>query len=187
VPLLLLVWAYFGLMTREFFVPSWLKAHPVLYMSSHMVILPLIDLYSTGCDWRVAGVSAPHALIYLLAASFGNGFVVEIGRKIRAPEDEEYGVSTYSSLWGRRRAVLAWLACLAGTCLAADLAALQIGFGQPVAVVLALWLLLCCLVAWRFLSTASSRAAGAIEAMSGIWTLLLYLALGALPLCFHLI
>jgi 4-hydroxybenzoate polyprenyltransferase len=187
VPLLLLVWAYFGLMTREFFVSSWLKAHPVLYMSSHMVILPLIDLYSTGCDWRIAGVSAPAALIYLLAASFGNGFVVEIGRKIRAPQDEEYGVSTYSSLWGRRRAVLAWLAFLAGTGLAAELAARQIGFGQPVAIALALWLLLCALVAWRFLATDHSRAAGAIEAMSGIWTLLLYLALGAVPLCYRLV
>jgi hypothetical protein len=187
VPLLLLVWVYFGLMSREFFVSSWLKAHPVVYMSSHMVILPLIDLYSTGCDWRVAGVSAPTALVYLLAASFGNGFVVEIGRKIRAPEDEEYGVSTYSSLWGRRRAVLAWMSVLAATGLAAELAALWIGFGQPVAVALALWLLVSGLVAWRYLATESSHAAKAVESMSGMWTLLLYLALGALPLCFHLI
>jgi UbiA prenyltransferase family len=187
VPLLLLVWVYFGLMSREFFVSSWLKAHPVVYMSSHMVILPLIDLYSTGCDWRVAGVSAPAALAFLLAASFGNGFVVEIGRKIRAPEDEEYGVSTYSSLWGSRRAVLAWLSVLAGTGLAAELAALQIGFGQPVAVALVLWLLLSGLVARAFLATKSTRGAKAVEAMSGIWTLLLYLALGPLALCFHLL
>jgi 4-hydroxybenzoate polyprenyltransferase len=187
VPLLILVWGYFSLMSREFFVSTWLKAHPVVYMSSHMVILPLIDLYSTGCDWRVAGVPAPTALIFLLAASFGNGFVVEIGRKIRAPENEEYGVSTYSSLWGRRRAVLAWLTVLAATGLAAELAALQIGFGQLVAIALALWLLLSALVARRFLSTESSRAAKAIEAMSGIWTVLLYLALGALPLCLHLL
>jgi 4-hydroxybenzoate polyprenyltransferase len=187
VPLLLLVWAYFGLMSREFFVSSWLKAHPVVYMSSHMVILPLIDLYGTGCDWRVAGVSAPTALIYLLAASFGNGFVVEIGRKIRAPGDEEYGVATYSSLWGRRRAVLAWLAVLAGTGAAAELAALQIGFGQLVAAACTLWLLMSGLVAWRFLAAASSRAAKAVETMSGLWALLLYLVLGALPLCLRLV
>jgi 4-hydroxybenzoate polyprenyltransferase len=187
VPLLLLVWAYFGLMSREFFVSSWLKAHPLVYMSSHMVILPLIDLYSTGCDWRVAGVTAPTALIYLLAASFGNGFVVEIGRKIRAPGDEEYGVATYSSLWGRRRAVLAWLSVLAGTSAAAELAALQIGFGQLVAAACTLWLLLSGLVAWRFLAAEGSRAAKAVETMSGLWTLLLYLALGALPLCLRLV
>ena len=28
------------------------------YMASHMVILPLIDLYATACDWRVAGERA---------------------------------------------------------------------------------------------------------------------------------
>ena len=43
------------LMTREFFVPRWLRAHPIVYMASHMLILPLIDLYATACDWRVAG------------------------------------------------------------------------------------------------------------------------------------
>jgi 4-hydroxybenzoate polyprenyltransferase len=152
-----------------------------------MVILPLIDLYSTGCDWRVAGVSAPTALIYLLAASFGNGFVVEIGRKIRAPEDEEYGVATYSSLWGSRRAVLVWLSAMAATGFAAGLAAVQIGFGLSVAAALAVWLLLAGLVAARFLSTGSSRAAKALEVMSGTWTLLMYLALGALPLCLRLV
>jgi 4-hydroxybenzoate polyprenyltransferase len=33
--------------------------------------------------------------------SFFNGTVLEIGRKIRAPQDEEAGVETYSFLWGR--------------------------------------------------------------------------------------
>jgi 4-hydroxybenzoate polyprenyltransferase len=187
VPWLLLVWIYFGLMSREFFVSRWIKAHPVVYMSSHMVILPLIDLYSTGCDWLVAGASAPTALIYLLMASFGNGFVVEIGRKIRAPEDEEYGVSTYSSLWGRRRAVLVWLSALATSGFAAFLAAFQIGGWTPGVVVLGLWLGVAGLVAWRFLSTHRSRAARAVETVSGVWTLLLYLALGPLPLCLRLI
>ena len=42
--LLIITWAYLAVMTREFFVPRWLKAHPVIYMASHMVILPLIDI-----------------------------------------------------------------------------------------------------------------------------------------------
>ncbi|MCA9838793.1 MAG: hypothetical protein KC422_17895, partial [Trueperaceae bacterium] len=38
--LLLLVWLYWGIMWREFFVPAWLKAHPLLYLASHMLIMP---------------------------------------------------------------------------------------------------------------------------------------------------
>ena len=41
--LLLLPWAWLLLMSREFFVPRWLRAHPIFYMTSHMVVLPLID------------------------------------------------------------------------------------------------------------------------------------------------
>ena len=60
VALLLLPWTYFALMSREFFAPAWLQRRPVLYVGSHMVILPLIDLYATACEWRVAGMRAAH-------------------------------------------------------------------------------------------------------------------------------
>ena len=33
---LVILWAYLGLMTAEFFVPRWLKRHPIVYMVSHM-------------------------------------------------------------------------------------------------------------------------------------------------------
>ena len=108
--LLVPTWAYLALMTREFFVPRWLRAHPVIYMASHMLILPLVDLYATACDWRVAGVrSAPAGLYWFLVVSYLNGIVIEIGRKTRAPADEEHGVETYSALWGAHGAARAWL------------------------------------------------------------------------------
>ena len=80
-----------------------------------------------------------------------------------------------------------WLSLLAVTGVAAVLAALQIGFGPPAAVGLALYLLIAGLVAGRFLSTRGAGIAKAIEAVSGVWTLLLYLALGALPLVLRLV
>ena len=89
-----------ALMTREFFVAEWLKARPFTYLWSHMLIVPLIDLYATACDWLPAGVAPPAGLGWFLAASFFNGIVVEIGRKLRAPADEEPGVETYSAAVG---------------------------------------------------------------------------------------
>ncbi len=54
--LLIFVWGYYGLMSAEFFARTWLKAHPLVYLWSHILILPLIVLYATACDWLVNGL-----------------------------------------------------------------------------------------------------------------------------------
>lgn len=184
-PFLLVTWAYLGLMCREFFVRDWLKAHPATYMWSHMLILPLIDLYGTACDWRVANVAPPLGLGILLFVSFCNGYILEVGRKIRAPEDEEHGVETYSALWGRNRAVVVWLVALVVTAIGAALATFQVetpweigAYAAVVALSFALGL--------RFLRHPVAGSGKPLELLSGLWTLLLYLSLGAIPLALRL-
>lgn len=180
--LLALVWLYLGLMSKEFFAREWLKARPFTYMWTHMLIIPLIDLYATACDWQAAKATAPIGLFWFLVASFFNGIVVEIGRKIRAPQDEEPGVETYSFLWGRKNAVLAWLTALALTAISAWQAARQIGFTAPVIALLGVLLGAAMVIAWRFLRQSVTQRARLFETMSATWTLLMYLGLGALPL-----
>jgi 4-hydroxybenzoate polyprenyltransferase len=180
--LLAVAWAYLALMSKEFFVGEWLKKHPIPYLVSHMVIIPLVDFYATACDWWPLGKGPPHGLLWFVVASYSNGIVIELGRKIRAPADEEHGVNTYSALWGPRTAVLVWLGAMATTATCAVLAAVQINFVIPVAVVLALLLLTAGLVAWRFLAEPTRQRSKRIENLSGIWTLLLYLSLGTVPL-----
>ena len=81
VPLLALTWGYLALMSKEFFVRDWLKARPITYMWTHMLIVPLVDFYTTATDWLVAGTSVPHSgLIWFLIVSFFNGIVIELGR-----------------------------------------------------------------------------------------------------------
>jgi 4-hydroxybenzoate polyprenyltransferase len=184
-PFLLVTWAYLGLMCREFFVRDWLKAHPATYMWSHMLILPLIDLYGTACDWRVANVAPPLGLAILLFVSFCNGFILEVGRKIRAPEDEEYGVETYSALWGRQRAVLVWLVALVVTAAGAALATFQIKTPWEIAAYVAV-VTLAFVVGLRFLRRPVPGSGKPVELLSGLWTLLLYLSLGAIPLALRL-
>ena len=182
---LVLVWIYFFLMSKEFFVKSWLKARPFTYMWTHMLIMPLIDFYTTACDWLVARARPPDGLVCLLLVSFFNGMVIEIGRKIRSPHDEEPGVETYTFLWGRRGAVAAWMTTLLATTLFAWLAAERIGFGRPVLSLLGLLLAAATSLALYFLCDPKARRGRWFEAMSGIWSLLLYLSLGAVPLLLH--
>jgi 4-hydroxybenzoate polyprenyltransferase len=181
VPFLLLVWAYLALMTKEFFVPEWLKAHPVVYMVSHMAIMPLIDLYATTCDWRVANVPAPEGLIWFLFVSFLNGIVIEVGRKLRAPEQEEEGVETYTVLWGRKVAPAVWVGAIIGTAIVAFLAAREIHFVVPVVSLLSVLVSLAIIIAARFAAQPEAKRAKWFEPLSGVWTLAMYLSLGALP------
>jgi 4-hydroxybenzoate polyprenyltransferase len=185
-PLLVLllagVWLYLGLMSKEFFVGAWLRGRPVLYMLTHMIIIPLIDLYVMACDWLPAGVEAPQGLGWFLAVSYFDGVVLEMGRKIRAPQDEEPGVNTYSALWGPRNAVRAWFVALLLTAACAWQAAQRVAFSLPVVALLTMLMGAAAVAAGRFLSRPDRGRAKAIEVLSGVWTLLMYLSLGAAPL-----
>jgi 4-hydroxybenzoate polyprenyltransferase len=182
VPVLLGVWLYLALMSKEFFVRDWLKARPITYMWTHMLIMPLIDFYATACDWAAGRGAPPPGLFWFLIVSFFNGMVIEIGRKIRAPGDEERGVETYSFLWGRHRAVAAWLGAMALTALCAWAAASRIRFVAPALGVLGGVWLASAFVCWQFLRQPQTARAKRIELMAGVWTLCLYLMLGAVPL-----
>jgi len=181
VGLLALAWAYLALMSREFFVAGWLRGRPALYMASHMVIIPLIDLYATACDWLLVDSRPPRGLIWFLLVSYVNGIVVEVGRKTRAPADEEPGVETYSADWGLATAVAVWLSAIAITAILAWQAARQIEFAGRVVPLL---IVLVGLSLWTGVRLARHPAPGggkAIEIASGVWTLLMYLSLGAIP------
>jgi 4-hydroxybenzoate polyprenyltransferase len=183
---LLLVWAWMALMGVEFFAPAWLRARPVLYLVSHMAVMPLIDLFATACDWLVEGGGRPPTfglgLGAFLALSFANGTALEIGRKAWAPTDEREGVETYSKLWGVRVAGLATgAAILVGVGLAA---VVNRETGAPL-------LFLALLVAaggfgaaavWTYIRTPSSRSAKGIEDAAGLWVFAAYALLGVGPL-----
>ena len=180
--LLCAVWAWMGLMAAEFFVPAWLRARAFAYLVSHMMIMPLIDLFVTGCEWVPAGASPPAALVVFLVLSFLNGTVLEIGRKIYAPANERIGVETYSALLGPRAATAAWLAVVlaAGACL------VVIGTieGSPflVGIVGLVGLAACAACALMFMRRADGDGQKRIDAAAGLWVLLSYGAAGFAPL-----
>jgi hypothetical protein len=173
---LIALWA--ALMTKEFFVPEWLRAHPTAYLVSHMAIMPLIDLYSTGLDWAAEGVRPPPALGWFLGLTFLNGVVVEIGRKIRLPGQEREGVDTYTKAWGARAAPAVWIGVLALTAAVASVALAAVGAARAEQVVLLLAALAAAAPAARFLAAPTPAGGKRIETAAGIWTILMYLLLG---------
>ena len=183
---LVVVWTYLALMSKEFFVGNWLRDRPILYVASHMLIMPCIDLYVTACDWLGTSWRPPPGIEWFLAVSYANGLVIEIGRKIRAPKDEETGVTTYSAIWGPRRAVAVWFGCLVVTAACAAMTASLVDFLVPAAILLVILLAIAAWLAVRFLGRPETGRAKAIEIFSAVWTLLMYLSLGAAPMAWRL-
>lgn len=180
--LLVGVWAYFALMCVEFFVPRWLKAQPAAYLVSHMLIMPLIALYASAPAWLGDRIGIPDGLLAFLVTSFFAGMVAEIGRKIRAPKDEELGVETYSALCGRGRALGLWLVMLLTSGAAALVAAAAIDLAAPLAIALAALFIIALGLAQRMMAEPKQRVAKGIELISGLWVLTLYGGLGTAAL-----
>ena len=191
IPKMLWIWGlviiYMFIMANEFFVRDWLRKHPISYLVSHMMIMPVIDFYTTGLDWNNNSTNIPNGLIIFLIVTFLNGVVIEIGRKIRAKNAEEIGVETYSYLWGEKGATITWLCVLFTTFIFANVACFYAGFGKMTFIFLVFFLIFCAIPALKFLKTREQKIAAKIETMAGIWTLGMYLSLGGLPMIWHFI
>lgn len=178
--LLALVWVWLAAMTVEFGRPAWLKARPVLYLVSHMAILPLIDLLLTAMEWLPAGAPAA-GLVLFLGLSFVNGCVLEIGRKLWAPEAEIAGVDSYSSLWGPARAALVWSLCLAlsfallmGVALVTGAVWITLALGGAAAAV-------CLAAAASYARAPTPAAQKRMDRLAGLWVLACYALAGFAP------
>ncbi len=189
--LLGLAWGWMALMTREFFVPEWLKARPILYMVSHMAVMPLVDLYATACDWLpadgFAGKSFGAPLAAFLGLSFVNGVVLEIARKCWAPEQEREGVETYSRLWGAEAAGLAVAgAGFAGLALSAYVHVVTHAHSAFLVGLLAVggWVMAAAVI---YATGPTVRAAKGLETAAGVFVLGNYVLLGVAPLLVSLV
>lgn len=171
-PLLLVCWAFMALMTAEFFAPRFLKARPGLYLLSHQPVVPLLQLLASAWDWALPGRTAPvGALAWLAAVSFGAGLTLEIGRKLRAPQQEREGVEMYTGVWGVPGALLAWL----GSASVAAFTAFAVGGAWRLLPLLAL--AACVQGAWAFRAQPTPQGAARLEGLSAALVLAAYLAL----------
>lgn len=116
---MIFVWIYMFLMAKEFFIKKWLTKRILIYALSHVVITVFITLVIVEATQYIVPKNIfdvfilqrykhniDFALIPLFVLNYLNGIVLEIGKKTRRAGEEEYGVQTYSKLWGRKKAVV---------------------------------------------------------------------------------
>lgn len=179
--MLALVYGWLALMTWEFGVPKWLKKRPTLYLASHMVIMPFIDLYATSIEWLPRGGAFRFGILMYMISSFCDGTVVEVGRKLRAKENEEYGVDTYTHIWGHKRAMTVWMICITISLVTTVLAGFQVQIGVEIIAILSPLYVYAAFIAYRFARKPTPQNAKIFTLFPGIWMFLMYLLLGGLP------
>ncbi len=186
-PLYFMIMIYLYFMSKEFYIKEWLKAHPFWYVTSHMFIVPFIDIYASALDWKMAGQSAPTGLIFFFAVSYMNGIVLEIGRKIRIPEKEAPGVNTYTTMLGTKKATLLWISVITLNCALSIAAAIYAHGSQAPWFIFGSLLFLFVIPGILFLIQPSERMSKWIEWSSILWTITMYFSLGAIPMIHQLL
>ncbi|WP_430401768.1 UbiA family prenyltransferase [Fluviicola sp.] len=185
-PKLLVIWLvvlfYLCLMGKEFFIPKWLKKHQFWYVTSHMFIIPLIDILASGLDWALENAMPSLGLGLFFLVSYFNGMVLEIGRKIRIPDNERVGVLTYSSMLGLKKALFLWLGILTITLVCSLGAVYFVGYGMIAYFIFGGIFIVCSIPAWLSLNKITEKRAKMMEYTSALWTILMYLSLGAIPM-----
>jgi len=177
IPVALIALGYDYLMRNEFFAHEFLKKRLWLYTASHMMILPFADLVSSAFDWAVAEQPFPWEFLWVFALSYSNGLVLEIGRKIRHPSQENAGYMTYSAMLGPKKATALWLWLMAANVLIAVYIGYSL-YNPVIALVLGVLGISSTIPAISFYAKPSEKGSKAIESISGIWALGMYLSLG---------
>ena len=111
---LAILWVFFAIMSKSFFMKKILDKHILLEVTLDEIMMPILVLYlsyfvigefglfektfySTSCGLLLGN--------YLLIA-YTISWIVEVARKIRCKDDEEKGVKTYTAVFGIGGAVL---------------------------------------------------------------------------------
>jgi 4-hydroxybenzoate polyprenyltransferase len=167
------------IMLHEFFVSTWLRAHFMVYAIAHMLIMPLMTATIFSFTMQRPFWEAPWLFWAYAAADFFAFANWEISRKIRMPEDEIEGVSSYSKEFGMFKAanvvlvlrvlntILAWIVGIY----------LHLGTFYYAGLIVLFFVTLYGLLRFRFNPTR--KTAAKLEAYGGGYIILFYFVLAA--------
>jgi len=178
---LAIVYFWFFLMCKEFFVTKWLKAHPTWYLASHMIILPFINLFTTSIEWLPRDGWINAGIIAFMISSLCDGTVVEVGRKLRAPENEEYGVDTYTHIWGTRKAMFVWLFCVSISWVSTIVEGFFVNVGYELGIAITILYSIAWYIAMRFAKNPTAKNAKVFLWFPGVWEVVQYFMIGLVP------
>lgn len=98
--LLIVVWFFFWLLSKDFYIKKHIDKHILLGVFLDELLMPILVLYLLS--YIYIGIE----VWPILLISYFVSWTVEIARKIRSKENEEEGVKTYTAVFGIKKAIL---------------------------------------------------------------------------------
>lgn len=167
------------IMLHEFFVSTWLRAHFIVYAIAHMLIMPLMTATIFSFTMQRPFWEAPWLFWAYAAADFFAFANWEISRKIRMPEDEIEGVSSYSKEFGMFKAVNVVLVLRILNTILAWIVGIYLHLGTFYYAGLIVLFLVTLYGLLRFRLNPSRKTAKNLEAYGGGYIILFYFVLAA--------
>ena len=117
---LIILWVFFALMSKGFFIKKILDKYLLLEVTLDELILPIMVLYLANFIPQIylnynssADFAITNSIIFvdpnvwkILVMAYIISWIVEVARKIRCKEDEEEGVKTYTAILGIGKAMI---------------------------------------------------------------------------------
>ncbi len=114
---LIILWIFFGIMSKGFFMKKILDKHILLEVTLDELMMPLLVIFLisftpmqaylnyNSTHFPDAGIINIADIWKILVLSYLVSWIVEVARKIRAKEQEENGVKTYTAVLGIPKAI----------------------------------------------------------------------------------
>lgn len=98
---LLIVWAFFAIMSKVFFIKKILDKHILLEVALDELLMPILVIYLSTFSFENMSQLLTSCYYYIfLVMTYVISWIVEIARKVRCKEEEETGVKTYTAVFG---------------------------------------------------------------------------------------
>lgn len=171
-----IVLVYMALMFKEFFVKHWLEKNQLVYVASHMLIIPLVDTLASSFDWMNFTPNV-NGLMWFFAVSFFNGLTLELGRKIKTKDKEE--ANSYSLSLGFNKALSLFHIVLLTTFLLCLGASYYAQLHTIHYIIFSILYVCTALQGIYFFKHRTDKTAKVFEILSGLWAVGMYLNLGS--------
>ena len=169
--LLLFVWAYFAIMSKDFFLKKFLDKHLLINVTFDEILLPILVLYLSSYVYIDGNIWL------LLLMSYIISWIVEVARKIRCKQEEEEGVKTYTAVFGIGGAIFILFI------LETILMLLQIMIlGKKYLIIIIGVYILVNIINLLFINKKNKKSAKITELSANIYIIVAYLSLGLLIL-----
>lgn len=177
---LAMLWIFFGIMSKGFFIKKILDEHILLEVTLDELMMPLMVIFLLSFTPFVNNSTVSLDAIILsiingwkiLLLSYLVSWIVEVARKIRAKEQEENGVKTYTAVFGIPKAIsiLAILETLLAIC---QYMILGTNYIVPIILIYAILNIINIL----FVIKKSKTLAKMVELSANIYIMLVYLSM----------